>query len=323
MSLENARCLIQKGLSKMIDYIANSIQPEEDIIRELIEYLLQQQGKQIRPQLVLAVALLLKKNITEKTLRGAALISLLHHASLMHDDVVDEATYRRYAKTFNTVWSNKIAILFGDYILASILHLAVQNKDYEYLSILTKTVQVMSEGEIIQLSHAKESIINERIYLEIIRKKTASLLGASCAIGAISVAASAEHIEMVYRIGEHLGMAFQIKDDLLDYEIGKDIGKETFMDLKAQKLTLPLIYALQQAQPFEKQAILKTIQQAPNCPGTFQQVLLFVNKFEGIGYTVKKMTFYQQEAIQLLENNIVPSIYRDLFALLIKEMLHT
>ncbi|NEJ83585.1 polyprenyl synthetase family protein, partial [Rhizobium leguminosarum] len=167
----------------------------------------------------------LGSNITDKTYRGAALVSLLHHASLIHDDVVDEAAYRRHVKTINTIWGNKLAVLFGDYILANSLRIAIENQDYNFLSMLTLTTQTMSEGEILQLRQAQEIVISETIYLEIIQKKTASLLAASCAMGAMSVSASQEQIEIMYAIGEQIGMAFQLSDDLLDYGTTTDAGK--------------------------------------------------------------------------------------------------
>jgi len=327
--LKDIPLLITKELSKVNDYINKYLHNENPIIQQVIQYSFQHPGKQLRPQLLLIIANILGSNITDKTYRGAALVSLLHHASLIHDDVVDEATYRRHVKTVNTIWGNKLAVLFGDYILANSLRIAIENQDYNFLSMLTLTTQTMSEGEILQLRQAQEISISETIYLEIIQKKTASLLAASCAMGAMSVSASQEQIEIMYAIGEQIGMAFQLSDDLLDYATTTtttttDASKAKFMDLKAHTLTLPLIYTLQQVSASEAQYILSLIK-SYNTSGTkaIQEILSFVNRAGGINYTLQKITFYQQKALDLIGAHLPPSAYTDALIALIHKIILT
>ncbi|OJW66631.1 MAG: hypothetical protein BGO68_01620 [Candidatus Amoebophilus sp. 36-38] len=320
--LQDIQRYIQEGISKVNEYIYQSLQREDPSIQQFVDYLLQKQGKQIRPRFVLTVAVMLGERITEKTLRGAALISILHHASLIHDDVIDEASYRRHVKTFNVQWNNKLAVLFGDYLLATVLRIAVENNDYDYLAMLAKTAQAMSEGEILQLTRINGLSVSEVAYLHIIQQKTASLLGTACAIGAISVAASSTQIETLYTVGEQLGMAFQLRDDMLDYQGSvANTGKAPLMDLKEKKLTLPLIYALQQAQPSEAEAILHKIHYHIEDTETLQQVGAFVHRLGGIDYTLKKMLDYREKALQILKNNVKPSVYQETLISLIEEIL--
>lgn len=320
--LQNTRLLITKELSKVNDCINRCLYNKDSIIEQIIQSSFQHQGKQLRPQLVLLVAGMLGRDITEKTRRGAALVSLLHHASIIHDDVIDEAGYRRYKKTVNTAWGNKLAVLLGDYVLASILRIAVENQDYDFLSMLTSTAQSMSEGEILQLMQAQEIELCEVTYLQIIQKKTASLLAASCAIGAMSVNATQEQVKIMYEIGEQLGMAFQLYDDLLDYNLAADTGKPKFMDLKSHILTLPLIYALQQALPPEKQHVLSLIRSYNTVNiNNVQEILSFVNRLGGINYTLQKIASYQQTALMLTKQHLQTSCYRDLFIKLIQEII--
>jgi octaprenyl-diphosphate synthase len=321
--LKNSPLLIAKELLKVNDYINKCLYSENPVIQQVIQYSFQHQGKQIRPQLLLIIASILEPNITDKTYRGAALVSLLHHASLIHDDVVDEATYRRHIKTVNAIWGNKLAVLFGDYILATSLRIATENQDYNFLSMLTSTTQIMSEGEILQLRQAQETIISETTYLEIIQKKTASLLAASCAMGAMSVSAPQNQIEIMYAIGEQIGMAFQLSDDLSDYSGNTtDAGKAKFMDFKARTLTLPLIYALQQVSASDAQYILSLIKNYNTADiEATQEILSFVNRAGGINYTVQKIIFYQQEALELIGSYLPPSAYTDALIALIHKMI--
>lgn len=318
MLQENIQLYLQKQVAKVNEYIIEWLQTEDFQLQQLINYLLQQQGKQLRPQLVLASALALGGGITEKTLRGAALVSLVHNASLIHDDVVDEATHRRHVKTFNAVWDNKLAVLFGDYILTTILRIAVDNQDYEYLSMLARTAQTMSVGEIKQLMQVGQRMITEEDYLEVIRYKTASLFGAASALGALSMAAPAQHVQMMCMVGEQVGMAFQLRDDLLDYtKEEQDTGKAAFMDLKGGKLTLPLIYSLGQVSVSESQTILDMLYSP-----TFdtQKIVTFVKEAGGFEYTLQKILSYKNAVLDILNANLSPSLSKT-FILLIEEML--
>jgi octaprenyl-diphosphate synthase len=321
--IEDIRLLVNGELSKVNDYLDKSLYSQEPAIKQLTQYSFQQRGKQLRPQLVLIVAGMLGGNITEKTHRGAALISLLHHASLIHDDVVDEATSRRYIKTVNSVWDNKTAVLFGDYLLARSLQIAIANQDYDFLPMLISVVQAMSEGEIIQLKEAQTMRVCEATYLQIVHKKTASLLGTSCAIGAVSISATPEQIKIMYEIGEQLGMAFQLNDDLLDYSITTDAGKSKFMDLKSRTLTLPLIYALQQASASKVQYILSLIKTYNTTADAkmAQEILSFVDSLDGINYTLRKIAHYRQTVLDLAISHLPDSPYKDLFITFIQEIM--
>ena len=314
--------VIQQELAEINTYIQNSLFATEPILQQLIQYLLQHNGKQYRSQLVLLSAGLLHKNITAKTRRGAALIDLLHHASIIHDDVVDEASVRRNKETVNAMWGNKIAVLFGDYLFANILKLAVEKKDYEYLSIITATAQQMSEGEIIHLKQTPGILLSEINYLEIIRKKTGSLFGSACAIGAISVGASIKEIQNLCTIGDQLGIAFQLIDDILDYSDKTNLGKASFMDFKNKKLTLPLIYSLEQASISDKEYIL-SLMQKENFNATMQEELLaFVNEFRGISYTIEKIDFYKKEIFRELTKYSYASDYVEAFSNFVKTIIN-
>lgn len=306
--LENIHSVIQKALLQVNGYLQESLSSNSQPFQALITPLLQQEGKQIRPQLTLLFAGILGNELTEKARRGAALVSLLHQASLIHDDVIDQARIRRYIVTVNAEWGNKIAVLLGDYVLASMLRMITVNKDYAYMDMLVTTAQTMAEGEIMQLQQISGSGCQEAVYLQIIQKKTASLIAASCALGALAVNASIEQIDMAYQIGEHVGMAFQLADDLLDYDRSAHSGKLAFMDLKSQQLTLPLIYSLQQASAAESQHIIKIIQDL-NREAELPDVLNFINQWGGIAYTQEKISFYHQQALDLIDTSLPPSDY--------------
>jgi octaprenyl-diphosphate synthase len=318
--LQNIQSIMQEELSRVNAYIQQSLSSDNQLLQQLIAHITKQQGKQIRPQLTLLVAGILGSKITDKARRGAALVSLLHHASLIHDDVVDEAMTRRYIATVNAQWGNKIAVLWGDYVLASMLRMIAANKDYAYMDMLVATAQAMAEGEIRQLQQAQAGGCSEAAYLQIIQKKTASLMAASCALGAIAVDASSEQIDIAYQIGEQLGMAFQLADDLLDYS-QVNTGKSSFMDVKAQQYTLPLIYSLQQASASEEQHIRRLIKEIPHDATALEAVLQFVNQWRGIAYTQQKTSFYRQKTLELIDSYLPPSDYGVALTSLINQLL--
>jgi octaprenyl-diphosphate synthase len=318
--IQHAQNRITEELAALNNYLKRSFQEtNKSLFDAFIAYLLQAPGKQLRAKLVLLIAGALG-NITLQTRRGAALVTALHQASLVHDDVIDEAIDRRGRPSVNAVWGNKKAVLLGDYLLAKAIAMAIEAQDYTLLAMISKAAQAMSEGELLQLEQSSELAITEATYLEIIHKKTASLMAACCSMGALSANATVEQVETMYKIGEQLGMAFQIKDDLLDYLGYKDLaklGKAAGMDIKGKKITLPLIYALQQADEHACQEIRHLISLYSHNPETFQQVVTFVHTLGGITYAQKKMDAYRDKALQLVDSWLQPSPYKKLLAELI------
>ncbi len=236
-----------------------SMMSEISLLNRITFFIVKRKGKQIRPMFVLLVAKLLgNEKVNERSYRGAALIELIHTATLVHDDIVDDSYKRRGFFSINTLWKNKIAVLVGDYLFSKGLLLSVDNKDFDLLKIISEVVKEMSEGELLQLEKSRDFEITENIYYEIIRKKTAVLIASCCSIGATSVMSSQSDIDKIYEFGELLGMIFQIKDDLFDYT-KKMIGKPTGIDLKEKKITLPLIYTINNVDRKEKKWIINSI----------------------------------------------------------------
>lgn len=268
------------------------------LLDQIMNYIVRRKGKQLRPMFVFLTAGVCG-TINDSTYRGAALIELLHTASLVHDDVVDDSNYRRGFFSINALWKNKIAVLVGDYLLARGLALSLENGDFDLLAIGNKAVKDLSEGELLQMEKARRLDINEDIYYEIIRQKTASLIAACCAMGARSVDAPAEVIEVARLFGEKVGIAFQIKDDLFDYgtaEVGKPLG----IDIKEKKMTLPLIYALNKAARSDKRRVINIIKNRSDEPKQVSEVIAFVKDSGGIEYATTAMEQYVQQAKDLL-----------------------
>lgn len=268
------------------------------LLDQIMKYIIYRKGKQVRPMFVFLTAGA-SGQITEATYRGAALIELLHTATLVHDDVVDEANYRRGFFSVNALWKNKIAVLVGDYLLAKGLLLSVENEDFELLKIVSTAVKEMSEGELLQIEKARRLDITEEVYFEIIRQKTATLIAACCAVGASSTGKTKEEVEEARILGEKIGMAFQIKDDLFDFGT-EEIGKPTGIDIKEKKMTLPLIFALNQATSATKRHIINLIKNHSHKPSKVSEVIDFVKSSGGIGYATKIMQKYVDEAFELL-----------------------
>ena len=246
--------------------------------------------------------------ITESTYRGASLIELLHTATLVHDDVVDDANYRRGFFSVNALWKNKIAVLVGDFLLSRGLMLSIDNKEFELLGLVTEAVKEMSEGELLQMEKARHLDITEDVYFEIIRQKTASLISSCCAVGAASAKASPDAVLKMKAIGQEIGMAFQIKDDLFDYgedEIGKPVG----IDIKEKKLTLPLIYSLSKASWLEKRRIIGIVRNENEKPEKVKQVIAFVKASGGIDYAKQVMEQYYKKSNELI-NEFPDSPYK-------------
>lgn len=285
------------------------------LLDTIMNYIVQRKGKQLRPMFVFLSAGVFGK-ITEETYRGAALIELLHTATLVHDDVVDDSNYRRGFFSVNALWKNKIAVLVGDYLLSKGLLLSIDHGDFEMLKIVSTAVREMSEGELLQIEKARKLDITEDIYFEIIRQKTATLIAACCAAGMSSAGANAETVEKARLFGEKVGIAFQIKDDLFDYgdaEIGKPLG----IDIKEKKMTLPLIYALNQADWSTKRHVINTIKNDSENPKKVAEVIDFVKKSGGLQYATEVMQNIVREALAILDS-FPESIYRTSLAGLVQ-----
>ena len=239
--------------------------------------------------------------IKEASHRGAGLIELLHTATLVHDDVVDESNYRRGFFSVNALWKNKIAVLVGDYLLSRGLLLSVDNEDFNLLKLVSEAVKEMSEGELLQIEKARRLDITEEVYFEIIRQKTATLIGACCAVGAASAGAGIEDVQRMKQFGTLTGMAFQIKDDLFDYG-SDDVGKPLGIDIKEKKMTLPLIYALSKSSWLEKRKIIYIVKNQSDRPIKVKEVIDFVKQKGGLEYAVEVMNRFTREAIQVLED---------------------
>ncbi len=262
-------------------------------------YIVKRKGKQMRPMFVFLTAGV-SGQISESTYRGASLIELLHTATLVHDDVVDDASYRRGFFSVNALWKNKVAVLVGDFLLAKGLLLSVDNGDFQLLKIVSEAVREMSEGELLQMEKAKKLDITEEVYYEIIRQKTASLITSCCKVGAASSGASADIVEKMGQFGHNIGMAFQIKDDLFDYSNG-DIGKPVGIDIKEKKMTLPLIYALNNASNSDRKHIRGLVKNHSNKNKRVREVIDFVKRSGGIEYTKAKMEEYYKGALDIMD----------------------
>jgi octaprenyl-diphosphate synthase len=269
------------------------------LLDRITHYIIKRKGKQMRPMLVFLSAKMLGE-ITESTYRGASLIELMHTATLVHDDVVDDANQRRGFFSINALWKNKIAVLVGDYLLARVLLLAVEEKEFQLLGLVSSAVKQMSEGELLQIEKARRLDIDERVYYDIIRQKTASLIASCCAVGASSVGCAEDVVERMRLFGETLGMAFQIKDDLFDYQVSAKTGKPSGIDIKEQKMTLPLIYALNNASGNDKKKVIGIVKNNNNDPQKVAEVIQFVNNSGGIAYAEGKMNEYRKKAIDML-----------------------
>ena len=270
------------------------------LLNRITHYIVNRKGKQMRPMFVFLTAKLLGKT-NERTYRAASVIELIHTATLVHDDVVDGSDKRRGFFSINALWKNKIAVLVGDYLLSKGLLLCIDNKDFDLLEIISIAVREMSEGELLQIEKARNLDINEEIYYEVIRKKTATLIASCCALGACSVDASQNDIKKMTYFGEKIGMVFQIKDDLFDYGQQR-IGKPTGIDIRERKMTLPLIYAMKQASPLERRWLKRNFKKNNKNKKTIKEVIAFVKSKGGLEYSISKMHEFQQEAISILDS---------------------
>lgn len=277
---------------------AEAARSQTMLLDRIMKYIIKRKGKQLRPMFVFLSAKL-QGEVNESTYRAAALVELLHTATLVHDDVVDESMERRGFFSINAIWKNKIAVLVGDYLLSKGLLLSTSNNDFEHLHILSEAVRQMSEGELLQIEKSRKLNLSEDIYFEIIRNKTASLLSSACAVGAWSTSNDKSVTEQMKNFGEKVGVAFQIKDDLFDY--GKeDVGKPTGNDIKEKKLTLPLIYTLNKVDASKRRALIYILKNENKVPEKVQFVIDTVQEAGGIAYATEKMMAYRDEALDIL-----------------------
>jgi octaprenyl-diphosphate synthase len=307
LRLDDIKAPIAREMEEFEPKFRASMTTKVLLLDKIMSYIVKRKGKQMRPMFVFLSAGTCG-TITESTFRGASLIELLHTATLVHDDVVDEANYRRGFFSVNALWKNKIAVLVGDFLLSRGLILSVENKEFNLLTIVTEAVKEMSEGELLQMEKSRRLDIDEATYFEIIRKKTASLIASCCAVGAGSIGASDDVVAKMKSFGEKIGMAFQIKDDLFDYgeiEIGKPVG----IDIKEKKMTLPLIYALAKSGWIEKRKIISIVKNESDKPKKVKEVIEYVKKSGGIEYAIQVMNRYHAEAVEIL-NTFPDSNYK-------------
>jgi len=306
--MELAKKIIGKELELFEMHFKEAVKSRVSLLDRIMQYIVKRKGKQMRPMFVLLSAKL-NGEINDASYRAASLVELLHTATLVHDDVVDDALERRGFFSINALWKNKIAVLVGDYLLSKGLLLSLENKDFEILTILSDAVKKMSEGELLQIEKTRNLNFDESVYYEIIYGKTASLLSSSCAAGASSVTKDPEQIQKMKDFGEYVGMAFQIKDDLFDY--GDElIGKPTGYDIKEKKLTLPLIHILQKCSPALKKEIVYIVKNNNNDKRKVKFVIDHVKELGGIEYAHAKMIEYRDKALIVL-HSFPPSNTRD------------
>ncbi len=293
-----AKKVISSELEQFEVHFREAVKSRVALLDRIMQYIVKRKGKQLRPMFVLLSARL-GGTINESTYRAASLVELLHTATLVHDDVVDESMERRGFFSINALWKNKIAVLVGDYLLSKGLLLSLNNKDHEVLRILSEAVKLMSEGELLQIEKARNLNLSESVYYEIINGKTASLLASACSAGASTTFSDPADIETMRLFGEKVGMAFQIKDDLFDYS-SKNIGKPTGNDIKEKKLTLPLIYVLNHCTPAIKKEIIYIVKNQNTQKDKVAFVIQQVEQLGGIAYATEKMFAYRDEALALL-----------------------
>ncbi len=298
--MELVQKVIGAELSLFEKKFTESVKSTNVLLDRIMRFIIRRKGKQMRPMFVFLSAKI-AGGINDVSYRAASLIELLHTATLVHDDVVDNSMKRRDFFSINALWKNKIAVLVGDYLLSKGLLLSIDNGDYKILQITSRAVKEMSEGELLQMEKARKLDIDESVYFEIIRAKTASLLSSACAAGAYSATADDVVTERFRLFGENVGIAFQIKDDLFDY--GQDnIGKPTGIDIKEKKMTLPLIYALNNASKADKRRIIYIVKNNSTDRAKVNEVISFVQQSGGINYAQEKMKQYKEEALRILHN---------------------
>ena len=305
---------IRKPISNEMEIFENKFSKlmlsDVPLLNRITHYIINIKGKQMRPMLIFLCSKLLSSGkVNEKVYRGASVIELIHTATLIHDDVVDESNKRRGFFSINAIWKNKIAVLVGDFLLSKGMLLCIDNKDYDILDVISESVKQMSEGELLQIEKAKKLDIDEETYFEIIKKKTASLISSCCKIAAVSVNSSTSEVKRITKIGMHIGIAFQIKDDLFDYG-KKTIGKPRGIDIKQKKITLPLIHTLNNINKSEKRWLIKSLKKNKKSRALINQIISLVKERGGLDYAIQIMKKYHKLSLDDLDT-FKDSSYKD------------
>ena len=298
-SLDQIKTPIAEELAAFEHRFRETLRSPVPLMDRVTYYIVKRKGKQVRPMFVFLCAKICGQ-VNDASYIAASLIEILHTASLVHDDVVDESYERRGFLSINALWKNKIAVLVGDYFLAKGLLIALKHKRYRILEITSSAVQALSEGELLQIEKARRLDIDEAVYFEVIRQKTASLIAAACQAGAASVVEDEDTLRLMHQFGEKIGIAFQIKDDLFDFGLD-EVGKPRGIDIKEKKMTLPLIHALQSAPSPARRRIIRLIKRHSDKPDRVEEVLRFVRESQGLAYAEATMLRYRDEAIALLD----------------------
>ena len=318
--LDAIKKTIEPELKQFNVFLEDSLKSPMPLLNKILKYVLKQKGKQIRPLFVLLSAKC-HGEINENTYRAAAFIELLHTATLIHDDVVDNSDKRRGMFSLNALWKNKISVLIGDYLLSKGMLLALQNKDYQMLDCISETVKAMSEGEIYQMEKARRMDITEEDYYDIIERKTASLIASCCTVGALSVGADENKVEKMKRFGTLAGIAFQIKDDIFDYQLDNKTGKPAGNDIQEHKMTLPLIHLLKISSNSERRSIIRKIKYHSDDVEARMYVINKVNENDCLVYAEEKMNEFVEDALSQLDeinNNEALSSLKELVEFCIK-----
>jgi octaprenyl-diphosphate synthase len=299
--LDRIKVPVEKEMAEFEAYFSKTMRSDIPLLNIILNYILRRKGKQMRPLLVFLTAKL-NGDISESAFVAATFIELLHTASLVHDDVVDDANERRGALSINALWNSKIAVLVGDYMLSKGMLISVEKNRFDMLEIVSEAVKSMSEGELLQLQKSRKLNIKEEDYFKIILSKTAALLSACTACGARSVSDDLETIQIMKEFGENIGIAFQIRDDILDYEGTGLTGKKVGNDIKERKITLPLIHALEQSPSSKKKQILGIVKNRKKTKSEIAEVISFVSDYGGIEYAELKMNQYRDKALAILDS---------------------
>jgi octaprenyl-diphosphate synthase len=308
--LDEIKKPVKDQIAEFEQVFKQSMKSKVPLLDKVTRYIVKRKGKQMRPMFVFLTANMISNgSVSRSTYHAASLIELLHTATLIHDDVVDDSSERRGFFSLNALWKNKISVLVGDYLLSRGLLLAVDNSEFDLLRIVSNATREMSEGELLQIEKARRLDIQEPVYFDIIRKKTASLIASCCAAGASSAQADEETIEKMRRFGEYTGIAFQIKDDLFDYQNTRKTGKPNGIDIKEKKMTLPLIYMLSQASSIERRKYIRVIKRKSDNIGSVQKIIQRVNESGGIEYARDRMIEYRDKALEML-NDFPDNTYR-------------
>ncbi len=316
LTLDQIKAPIAAEMDSFESHFRDSMKSKVPLLDKITHYIVKRKGKQMRPMFVFLSAGMCG-GINDSTFRAATLIELLHTATLVHDDVVDDSNERRGFFSVNALWKNKIAVLVGDYLLSRGLLLSVENKEHRLLGIVTNSVREMSEGELLQIEKARKLDIDEEVYFEIIRQKTASLIASCCSCGAASTSDDDALAEKMRLFGEYTGIAFQIKDDLFDYELANETGKPSGIDIKEKKMTLPLIFSLNKSTKSEKRHIINIVKNHNTDMVKVAEVIEFVKQKGGIAYAEQKMLEYQNSALKML-NDFSESTYKTSLAELVQ-----